>query len=175
MAGMAIMTDRMARFAELINRTDAMEEIAQRVAEGESLKAVCKLLDVPFSQVRRWISADVGRLDLYEQAQAFYADALADEALAIADHTEEGTRTKETADGTETITEDMLGHRKLKIETRLKLAAKWNRGRYGDSLQVQHTGETVVRLTFGVGGVPDQTLPALVGSSVAEVEKDYGV
>lgn len=32
--------------------------------------------------------------------------------------------------------EDMLGHRKLQIETRLKLLAKWNPRKWGDKVEV---------------------------------------
>jgi hypothetical protein len=32
--------------------------------------------------------------------------------------------------------EDMLGHRKLQVETRLKLLAKWDPRRYGDALKL---------------------------------------
>jgi hypothetical protein len=34
------------------------------------------------------------------------------------------------------VREDMLGHRKLQIETRLKLLAKWSPKRYGDKLGI---------------------------------------
>jgi hypothetical protein len=41
---------------------------------------------------------------------------------------------------TEERTEDMLGHRKLQIETRLKLLAKWDPKRYGDRQTIEHQG-----------------------------------
>lgn len=39
---------------------------------------------------------------------------------------------------TERKVEDMLGHRKLQIETRLKLLAKWNPKKYGDRQILEH-------------------------------------
>ena len=45
--------------------------------------------------------------------------------LEIADTPVEGSRTKTTDKGNEVTTEDMLGHRRLQVETRLKLLAKW--------------------------------------------------
>jgi len=39
-----------------------------------------------------------------------------------------------TDEGTATTIEDMLGHRKLQIETRLKLLAKFHPTKYGDKL-----------------------------------------
>lgn len=173
MAGRPIEADRAVRLAERTgaeNESETMDELCQRVSDGDSLKVVCKDWDVPYGKVAAWLIDDPARAEKYATALRLSADALAAEALEIADTTEAGTRVKETADGTETVTEDMLGHRKLRIETRLKLASKWDRARYGDSLQVQHSGETVVRLTFGGGG---PVVPALVGeSSVVEPAED---
>jgi hypothetical protein len=65
-------------------------------------------------------------------------DALAEEALDIADTPMTGAK-KVYSSGAEgegdslTVTEDdMLGHRKLQIETRLKLLACWNPSKYGN-------------------------------------------
>ena len=58
---------------------------------------------------------------------------MAEECLAIADTPVEGRKIVETDDGKVMYTrEDMLGHRKLQIETRLKLLAKFNPKKYGD-------------------------------------------
>jgi len=78
-------------------------------------------------------------------------DAIALECLRIADTPVEGVSEKyeavkvpgdhEDAEPTtefrivERKVEDMLGHRKLQIETRLKLLSKWDPARYGDKLQ----------------------------------------
>jgi hypothetical protein len=65
-------------------------------------------------------------------------DALAEQCLEIADNLHMGTK-KVYSSGAEddedsmTVTEeDMLGHRKLRIETRLKLLAKFNPKKYGE-------------------------------------------
>ena len=53
--------------------------------------------------------------------------------MRIADTPVVGEETTEKANGdTETRKGDMLGHRKLQIETRLKLLAKWDPKRYGE-------------------------------------------
>ena len=67
------------------------------------------------------------------------ADRIAEEALAIADTPHEGVTITVDADGRKEVREDMLGHRKLQVDTRLRLLAKWNSGRYGDKLE--HSGE----------------------------------
>ncbi|SRR5258708_23386 len=155
-----IRADRVARYAALIEAEGAtLEELAQRVADGDSLVAICKDWDVPYGRFASWVASDPARNDVYEGALRIYTDAMAFEARDIADTTQLGERRKTTDEGTEVVEEDMLGHRKLRVETRLKLMAKWHRARYGDSLVVQHQGETVVRLTFG------GERPALAGSS----------
>jgi hypothetical protein len=42
--------------------------------------------------------------------------------------------------GTEISRRDMLGHRKLQIETRLKLLAKWDPKRYGERMATEISG-----------------------------------
>jgi hypothetical protein len=61
-------------------------------------------------------------------------DAIAEECLQIADTIEFGQKQVMTDEGTATTIEDMLGHRKLRIETRLKLLAKFHPTKYGDKL-----------------------------------------
>lgn len=64
-------------------------------------------------------------------------DAIAADCLRIADTPMEGVEFVTKADGgVEEKRGDMLGHRKLQIETRLKLLAKWNPKKYGDKMAV---------------------------------------
>jgi hypothetical protein len=51
---------------------------------------------------------------------------------------------------TEVRVEDMLGHRKLQIETRLKLLAVWNPRKWGNKVDHNHTGHlTLEQLVAG--------------------------
>jgi hypothetical protein len=59
-------------------------------------------------------------------------DALAEECLLIADTPQFGQKQVMSDEGATTTIEDMLGHRKLQIETRLKLLAKFHPSKYGD-------------------------------------------
>jgi hypothetical protein len=63
-------------------------------------------------------------------------EMIAVDALRIADTPVEGERRKESEEGLEIVREDMLGHRKLQVETRLKLLAKWSPKKYGDKLAI---------------------------------------
>jgi len=117
------------------------EIIWARLAEGEPLKEICKSKQWPYSFVVRWKNETEERRQRYNAALADWGDALAQEAVLISDTTERGVVRKTKADGSEEVTEeDMLGHRKLRIETRFKLAAKLDRERYGDSVALTGKG-----------------------------------
>jgi hypothetical protein len=94
----------------------------------------------PWRTVYDWIDTHPEFSARFAHARDIGADAIAMEALEIADTPLEGKRTKVTPAGTEEWTEDMLGHRKLQIETRLKLLAKWNPKKYGDKVTNVHEG-----------------------------------
>lgn len=73
-------------------------------------------------------------------------DAIAEEALIIADTPVMGQKQVMGDDKTYTTVEDMLGHRKLQIETRLKLLAKWNPKKYGDRVQLSGDKENPLQI-----------------------------
>lgn len=117
-------------------------EICERLSKGEPLAEICRDGHMPAVRtVSDWklahtdFSADFarGRDDGY--------DYLAAECLAIANRTIEGEETTTKPNGdVEVKRGDMLGHRKLMIETRLKLLAKWDPKRYGDKVTQELTG-----------------------------------
>lgn len=81
-------------------------------------------------------SEGVGLSAAIARARDIGYDAIAEECLQIADNTEMGQKQVLTDEGASTTIEDMLGHRKLRIETRLKLLAKFHPTKYGDKLGV---------------------------------------
>lgn len=93
------------------------------------------------------MDADPDFATRFARARERGADAIAQEALEIADTPVEGVR-KEIGgkDGPKEIYEDMLGHRKLQVETRLKLLAKWFPQKYGD--KTEHTINGPVGVTI---------------------------
>jgi hypothetical protein len=68
-------------------------------------------------------------------------DKIALDALRISDTTEDGETIVEKPDGIEVRRADMLGHRKLRVETRLKLLAKWSPKKYGERTHLEHSGK----------------------------------
>lgn len=131
-----------------IRTEEQIEQILERVTAGEPLAQVLRTEGMPKpSTFYDWLNADADLSGRFARAREFGADAIAVEALRIADTPIEGVRRKVSEDGVEETTEDMLGHRRLQVETRLKLLAKWDPKRYGDKLEVDNKGE----LTLNVG------------------------
>jgi hypothetical protein len=89
-----------------------------------------------------WLSQDPDLSLRVARAREAGYDALAEEALEIADTPKLGAKkvfssgAGEDEDSMTVTEEDMLGHRKLQIETRLKLLACWNPSKYGNKVAV---------------------------------------
>jgi hypothetical protein len=119
-------------------------EICARLSEGEPLRVICRDEHMPaWRTVYDWIRANPEFATRIARARELGYDAIAEEALEIADTPKSGVRTEETEDGYKTVREDMLGHRKLQVETRLKLLAKWSPKKYGDKIDVTSGGDPV--------------------------------
>lgn len=87
-------------------------------------------------------------------------DAIADDCMKIADDSEHDFRS--VTRGEEEVQEvnsDHIQRAKLRIETRLKLLAKWDPKRYGDRLQTEITGELSVKKS--AADMSDEELAAI--------------
>ena len=79
-------------------------------------------------------------------------DALAEEALEISNTPHIGTKkvfssgAKEGEDSMTVTEDDMLGHRKLQIETRLKLLACWDPKKYGNKVQLGGDADNPIKV-----------------------------
>jgi len=108
-------------------------EICERLSEGEPLRQICRDAHMPaWRTVYDWMGRSEDLAASIARARDIGYDKLAEECLEIADNIQLGQRQVMTDEGTSTTIEDMLGHRKLQIETRLKLLAKFHPTKYGD-------------------------------------------
>lgn len=124
------------------NREKLTPMICARLATGEPLAVILRDLGLGTRTVNSWREADPAIAAQFDEARDLGFDAIAHECLVIANTPQLGVIEKlepmKTPDGqlqlvvTERRQEDMLGHRKLQIETRLKLLAKWDPRRYGE-------------------------------------------
>lgn len=110
--------------------------ICERIADGEFLRVICRDEGMPpWRTVYNWINAHPEFAERMELARAIGADAIASDCLEIADTPLLGEEVTIKGDGTEEVKRsDMLGHRKLQIDTRLKMLAKWHPKKYGDKV-----------------------------------------
>lgn len=119
---------------------DKADSIIEWISEGKTLREWCRQNGPSYRTVYDWLEKDKEFSSRFARARDLGFDVIAEEALAIANTPVEGVRVEEGKDGTKKVTEDALGHRKLQIETRLKLLAKWNPKKYGDKLDIEHSG-----------------------------------
>lgn len=113
------------------------DEICRRLSEGETLRAICRDEGMPpWRSVYDWIAQDEGFAARFARARELGADAIAEQAMSIADTPVIGEEVEESENGIKVRRADMLGHRKLQVETRLKLLAKWFPKKYGDRQEI---------------------------------------
>ncbi|SDG34785.1 terminase small subunit protein [Pelagibacterium luteolum] len=130
--------------------TDFSEAIAdaicERIANGESLRAICADDDMPAkSSVFKWLSLHETFADQYARAREAQADALFDDILNIADTPLVGQKTKATSDGKlETTEGDMIEHRRLQVDARKWMASKLQPKKYGDKTQLTGDAENPI-------------------------------
>ena len=112
--------------------------ICEQLSEGIPLRQICRENEgfPAWRTVYDWMGRDAELAASIARARDIGYDAIAEECLQIADTVAFGQKQVMTDEGTATTIEDMLGHRKLQIETRLKLLAKFHPTKYGDKLGV---------------------------------------
>ena len=143
---------RTKRASKAIDRDKAIPIILAGVASGKALDAVLKdNPDLPSaSTFWRWHMEDESLRDNLARARENGVEVHMDEALLIADTPMEGTvvTRKRDRDGNEydeVRREDMLGHRKLQIETRIKRAQMIAPRKYGPRVDVTSGGDKISR------------------------------
>jgi hypothetical protein len=119
--------------------------IFQRLCDGETLKEIARSWELPKGRFAEWFT--VKHADLYDAALKVRADELAHETLAIAD----GAVAETTAPA------------KLQVDTRLRLAAQWDRSRYGSKDNGPSGGGVTVIVNRSIGSDP---VPVTVAPSV---------
>ena len=124
-----------ADFEDFLNDVASGAEVTKRVTEA----------GVTLPVLLNWLSADPEKYARYDRALKIRTEVKALECESI-------------ADGTKTAVEAIeIQSAKLRIDTRLRLAGKWNRDRYGDAVKVD-----------GDMGVPGLTFLFVQGEGAPE-------
>lgn len=121
--------------------TEISERICAQIAGGTTLSDICRQDGMPGrTTVYAWLDDHKDFAERFAQARVKGFDAIAEEALRIANTPVWGITETEKEWGTEVKRADMIDHRKLQIDTRLKLLAKWDPKRYGDRVTNELVG-----------------------------------
>jgi hypothetical protein len=100
------------------------DRICERMAEGESLRSICKTKDYPTKRTfLRWIADDETLAAQYAEAQRLRAEHYFDEIIDIADKGSDPAQTR------------------VQIDARKWVLARMNPRKYGDRVVNEHTGE----------------------------------
>lgn len=109
------------------------QHICEQLSEGVPLREICRGEGMPaWRTVYDWMGRSEDLSAAIARARDIGYDAIAEECLRIADTPHMGQKQVMGEDGATVTVEDMLGHRKLQVETRLKLLAKFHPSKYGD-------------------------------------------
>lgn len=125
------------------------DRICERLGEGDPLRVICRTEGMPaWRTVYHWIENDEDFKARIAHARARGFDAIAEDCLDIADETSHDTMMVGTGENErEAANSEWISRSKLRIETRLKLLAKWDPKRYGDKMQVSGDADNPLTIT----------------------------
>ncbi|APW37150.1 hypothetical protein RD110_08020 [Rhodoferax koreense] len=122
---------------------ELVAEICTRLSTGEPLAQICRDAHMPSDHtVRIWADGDEAISSAIARAREAGFDAIANACLEIADDARNDFIEKLAGEGDEGAVKAMafnaehVQRSKLRVETRLKLLAKWDPKRYGDKMAV---------------------------------------
>lgn len=123
---------------------EVADAICERLANGESLRAICRGDGMPpEGTVRQWVTDDVhGFAAQYARARDAGLDHMAEEILSIAD---DGTGDSWTDDdGNVRTNTDVVQRSKLRVDARKWYLSKLAPKKYGEKMTVEHdVGDTL--------------------------------
>lgn len=131
------------------------DQICTRLAEGESLRAICRPEgnddeSMPhIGTILRWVGENPGFREQYTRAREVQAETLADEIITI-------------SDGSKFADDDatQIARARLRVDTRKWVASKLLPKKYGDKVEVEHSGS--------LNALPDDQLDAKVAALLAK-------
>lgn len=120
-------------------RQHIADEICARLSVGEPLAQICRDEHMPAVRtVSGWKAEHEEFKAAFARAREEGYDFIAADCLKIADDGANDTYVDE--EGRKRTEQDVIARSKLRIETRLKLLAKWDPSRYGDKVTNEITG-----------------------------------
>lgn len=122
--------------------------ICERIADGESLRSICFDEEMPSkSTVCRWLGEYPSFQDQYARAREIQADSLFDEIIDIADDGSNDWMERKNSDGENVGWQEngeALRRSVLRVDARKWMAGKLRPKKYGEKLDVAHSGQMVI-------------------------------
>lgn len=110
------------------------DDLLDEIASGVSMKALTEKYLVRHGILVRVLEETDARKAEYERALQIASEGFAHEVVGIADDGSNDTYVDD--EGRRKVDTDVIARSKLRIDTRLKLAGKWHRGKYGEKVDV---------------------------------------
>ena len=115
---------------------ELFDEICIRIAEGESLRKICKDEKMPaLVNVWRWLNDNEALSKQYARAREEQAETFVDEILDIADNNKDDTFIDE--DGKLIINQEVIARSRLRVDSRKWIASKLKPKKFGDYTKIQ--------------------------------------
>ena len=134
---MTDMTGRPSTFTQ-----DLADRICAELAEGRSMRSVLRDDGMPsMTTVFRWLRENETFQQQYARAKEEAADSLADEIVDIADERDGKAIMAEGEEVAVVFDSTAVARNRLRIDARKWIAAKLKPKKYGDKLDLEHSGK----------------------------------
>lgn len=175
-----------ARLREVTSDPNALSVIVQRITDAdtpETLKDIARSLGVPLGKLSEWITEDRERTEQYANALRIASEQAALDSLRIADGIPQqavdpdGKPLFDSAGNPVLITPDVQRD-KLRVDTRMKLASKLAREKFGEMNEVRVSGSVSlisVLSSLPRGNVIDITPEAGAPKKIPEKTADFTI
>lgn len=125
---------------------DAVDEVCERIAEGEALNTICADSHLPsVTTIFKWLAAYPEFANSYASAREAQAELFAEQIMAISD---DGSAdyTLKSIDGSYEVKVDQenIQRSRLKVDTRKWIASKLKPKVYGDRQQLDINGTLTI-------------------------------
>ncbi len=116
---------------------DKADSLVKWISEGRPLREWCRIDGNPhFTAVYDWMDKDPDFALRIARAREDGHDIIADQCMALSD--------------IQPLDQVEVAWRRLQVDTRLKLLAKWNPKKYGDRQHLDHDGGIILNVVTNV-------------------------
>ena len=132
---------------------EIFDEVIEWVSSGNTLRAFCRQPNRPnWTTIYDYINKSDERVTKFARARRACVDAIAEDTIQMVDEYPERIQDDRIDPG-------WVNWRRIQVEQRLKLIAKWDPIRYGEKINVDHAGGVSLNVVTGVPSeLPDETL-----------------